>query len=230
MNTSPTLIQFVLGLLLTVLPVFGQQIILNSGSVIGGGPSYGGGTYNTGSHPASLALDEQTGPINVETEQRDNYWIGPDGVSTSFFVIDLGAAYEIGAINLFNTHNWESMDRSTKDFRIEASNSVSFVNSTVGYALVSGVTILSGILPFTSDNPPGANVFTSANGLNTGGNAYRYLSFTYDSYRGIDDSIGHSGGLHEFRVYAIPEPSTALLLAAGGIGVAVVRRLRKRAT
>lgn len=227
MNSSMTPIRVALGLMLMALPAFGQQIILNSGSVIGGGPTYGGGTYNTGSHPASLAVDDQTGSIDIETGLRDNYWIGPDGLASSYFVIDLGAAYQLGQIVLFNTHNWESMDRSTKDFRIEASNSVTFVNATVGYNLVSGVTILSGILPFSSENPPAANYYTSGNGLDTGGNAYRYLSFTYDSYRGINDITGHSGGLNEIRVHAIPEPSSTAFIA-GGIGALALLLRRKR--
>lgn len=227
MNSSVILIRLVVGLTLMTLPVFGQQIILNSASVIGGGPSYGGGTYNTGSNPASLAVDEQTGPLGVETELRNNYWIGPDGLASSYFVIDLGAAYEIGEIVLFNTHNWESMDRSTKDFRIQASNSVSFIDRTTGYNLVSGVTILSGVLPFSSDNPPAANHYTSADGLATGGNAYRYVSFIFDSYRGIDDSTGHSGGLHEIRVVAVPEPSTTALGCIGALALLLLRGLHR---
>lgn len=227
MHASTRLLKLCLSLVLIALPLSAQQIVLNVGSVIGGGPTYGSATYNTGSNPASLAVDEQTGAINVETELRNNYWLGPDGVATSYFVLDLGAAYQLDQIDLFNTHNWESMDRSTKDFTIQASNSVTFVDAAMGYNLLSGVTILSGILPFTSDDPPGANVFTAANGLNTGNVAYRYVSFTFDSYRGIDDSVGHSGGLHEIRLYAVPEPSTyAALAGAIALGLTLVRRRR----
>lgn len=218
----------ILGLMLAVLPAAAQQIVLNSGSVIGGGPSYDGGTFNSGFAPATRAVDEQTGAINIETEARNNYWLGPDGVTTSYFVLDLGAAFKLGQIDLFNTHNWESLDRSTNAFQIAASNNVSFVNATLGFNVVSGVSILSGTLPFTTAAAPPANTFTSSNGLTSGDVAYRYISFTFSSYVGVDNSAGQGGGLHEIRITAIPEPGTTAFLAGFAALSFVILRVKRK--
>lgn len=218
----------ILGLMLSVLPAAAQQIILNSGSVIGGGPSYDGGTFNSGFAPATRAVDEQTGAIAIETENRDNYWLGPDNVTTSYFVLDLGAAFKLGQIDLYNTHNWESVDRSTNTFHIAASNSVSFVNATLGFDLVSGVSILSGALPFTIEDAPPANTFTSANGLTSGETAYRFISFTFDSFAGGSGSAGIGGGLHEIRLTSVPEPGTTAFLAGfASLSLVLIRAKRK---
>jgi hypothetical protein len=164
---------------------------------------------------ATNVLDMQSGPV---TEAGFTYWLGRNSTANEYFVIDLGAAFSISQIELFNTHNWFSGDRATNAFTLSASNSVS------GFDLVAPTQILSGNLPYSTSNPIAAATFTSGNGLSTGTD-YRYLQFTAVSYSG-----GAGSGLNEIRIYAIPEPP-AFVAAAGMLalaGAALRRRHQSR--
>jgi len=186
-------------------------ITLTPANVIGGSGSHPSNAWDVGQFNATLVLDQQTGTV---TEAGYTYWLGNDATTNQYFVIDLGVAYDIGQIELFNTHNWFSGDRATNAFTVSASNSVS------GFSLNSPTQILSGNLAIGSD-PITAATFTSANGLSTG-SAFRYVQFTAVTYH------GNSAGLNEIRLYAIPEPD-AWTAVAGAVALAGSIAWRRRA-
>lgn len=216
------------GLLLAALSASAQTLVLNSTSVIGGGPTYDNPVFNQGTFPATFVVNEQNGVIGNDIF-GGNYWLGPDGVTSDYFVIDLGAAFTLGQIELYNTHNNGAFDRSTVAFHIDGANSVSFVDANHGSDLSSATRILSGTLPFNND-PLVDNIFTAANGLNTGGVGFRFIRFTFDSFAGQGGSAGLGGGLHEIVFTAVPEPSTWVLLGLGVMAMlpAIFRRKRAR--
>ena len=219
-------------MLVATVPLAAQtvsQITLNSGNVIGGSQTLNGLAFNAGAFTATNVVDEQTGTIGSEVFFQ-NYWLGLDGSTTGYFVLDLGAATQIAQLSLFNTHNGpDGDDRSTATFHVAAANSVTFVDALHGFDLVSGTTILSSSLPLPDNTPLVENIFTSGNGLNIGGINYRYIRFTYDSIAGPPGRGPNGGGLHEIRVFtAVPEPSTYALI--GGVAAGAVVLLRRRSS
>lgn len=203
-----------------------DQILLSSGSVIGGSPIYDSASFSGPDYSALNVVDAQTGAIGAEI-QGFGYWITPNAVtgSSAYFVIDLGAQYFLSEVELFNTHNGYFHDRGTNGFVIEAANAVMFVDANRGYNFVNGATILTGSLPIETESAPSANSFTSSNGLDTEGAAYRYLRFTTVSY------YISGGGLNEIRVFgaaAVPEPAAAGAMA-GAVALSCVIGGRRRA-
>jgi hypothetical protein len=190
---------------LPVMSLAQTLIPLTPANVIGASGNLGANFLETN------VLDMQSGPV---TEVAYTYWLGREATPNEYFVIDLGAAYSISQIELFNTHNWFSGDRTTNAFTISASNTVS------GFDLVSPTQILSGTLPYSTSNTIAPATYTAGNGLSTG-TGYRYVQFTAVSYG------GSSSGLNEIRVYAIPE-SGAVAAIAGGVVLAGACLRRRR--
>jgi hypothetical protein len=199
------------------------QIVLAPANVIGSAGDYGG-------FPADNILDQQTGAVNDVF--GSTYWLWPDNnANPAFITIDLGAAYRLGELELFNTRNQGFGDRGTKDFTIAGGNSVT---AFAGGLRLSGLqtTLVTGVLDpaFAINNIPGQsfNVSSSA--------TFRYLEFRPTSARGPASTISFSAyGLNELRVYeheatgAIPEPATwaMMILGFGAAGSAI--RSRRRA-
>jgi hypothetical protein len=83
-----------------------NQITLDTSNVIGSSGAFDNRFL------AKYVLDNQTGSI-TETEQNANdvnggYWlqsVAPGANTVSWFTIDLGSAFNIDFIELFNTHN-----------------------------------------------------------------------------------------------------------------------------
>lgn len=199
------------------------QIILSSSNVIGGSGHYDWSNWNqAGTYDSFNVVDAQTGPLS-EAVGVDNYWLGRQAALNQYFVLDLGQAYSLAQIELFNTHNNVIDDRGTQNFTIYAANATFLVSASAGYNLSGATQILSGTLlrEYTASDPLDAQTYTSANGLNAA-TAYRYLRFTAVDFYGVQ-----GGGLNEIRIYAVPEPSTWALALGACAGIAVMW-LRRR--
>ncbi len=207
---------------------FGSQIALSPSNVIGGSGSYGG-NWQSGSFNATEILDQQTGPV-VDTFTA-TYWINPDGgPGNAYIVIDLGAAYHLSSLDLFNTHNSTYGDRGTGDFTIEAGNSV--VNlGAAGFDLTGSTTvILNGTLVAAPvSDPISAQSFT----LSDPG-TYRYIKFEPHTVASANAPCcgANNYGLNELRAFeepintgdSVPEPAPMALIASGLAAVALLRR------
>lgn len=203
--------------------------IANGAPIIGGSGDYPGGPFNSGLFPTSHVTDgvnaNPDNNVGTITEfYGSGYWLGPQGATTGYFVLDLGAAYNIGSVELFNTGNGQFQDRGTGNFTISASNSIVNVGFN-GMDLVSPVQIVAGSLTPQFSAPFLTPDFFAAS--NSG--PYRYLRFDALSIGAIG-SFGFNGvGLNEMRVFeaaAVPEPSTFIALGAiGGIGYLLRRKL-----
>jgi hypothetical protein len=204
--------------------------IANGKPIIGGSGDYPGGPFNSGLFPSLRVTDGvnaiPNNDVGTITENYGaGYWLGPNFVTTGYFVLDLGAPYNIGSVELFNTGNGVFQDRGTGNFTISASNSIVFIGSN-GMNLVSPTQIVSGTLtpqlagPFLTPD-----FFTVSNS-----GPYRYLRFDALSIGAIG-SFGFNGvGLNEIRVFesvaTTPEPSTFIVLGAiAGIGYRLRRKL-----
>jgi hypothetical protein len=200
------------------------QVTLTESSAIGGSPVFFNSGYNVGAYAAGNLFDQQSGLVDMST-QPNFAWFPYEGtgITNRFVTIDLGAAYVLSSITIFNS---SQADRGTGNFSLSASNSVTtgLVDGghSTGFALVSpSFLINSTALTFST-----ANVVTGQSFSISNGNAYRYLQLT-----AIDMQSGGgftAPGLAEVRIYsAIPEPSTYALLAGGaGLALAMMRRRR----
>ena len=154
------------------------SIALTDASVIGGNHSiegqwdtdmsvFGGGNITDG---------------DKSEDGADSMWlangsaVGP--TEEVYLVIDLGDSYNIGQIDLYNTHNRHGNNYGTNAFRIEASNSVVDLGNPNDFDLAGTVsTILSGNLSLTTGEDPvttvdSFNSFTAHSEV-----AVRYLKF-----------------------------------------------------
>jgi len=152
------------------------------------------------------------------SEVAGNYWLGREMQLSQYFVLDLAATYPIREIHLFNTRNATVNDRWTKNFHVDAANSVTFVDDQVDYNLVSPVQILSGTL--TQGTSSGDPITPDVYYFNPD-TEYRYIRFMAENYYGTGGA-----GLNEIQV-VIPEPSAALLIVLGTAGMGLTRRRRK---
>ena len=197
--------------------------VANGKPVIGGSGSYNGNPYNVGTFPAGNVTDgvgafdpfNNTGPINENN--ATGYWLGSDGVTPEYFVLDLGSAVDISQIDLFNTHNDGFNDRATGNFTIEGANAVTFVNPTVGFDIVGGTTIVNSFLAFQADdgNPLAYELTAQSFAPSTYG-PFRYIKFNALQINPNATGGQNGVGLNEIRIFAtVPEPSTLLLLLSG---------------
>lgn len=200
-------------------PSHAVQLVLAPANVIGASGFYGA------NFQADNILDQQT---VTPTDVSGNYWLNPDntGATQVYITVDLGAAYTVDMIDLFNTRNGTWSDRGTGNFTIVASNSVT--DQGGGNFKVSGVTttLVTGSLAAVFGGNPPATTFDVTN---TG--AFRYLSFQPTSVASaIAPASTTAYGLNEMRVFvtAVPEPSKAWLLLLGG-GLIGYRALRRSA-
>lgn len=216
--------------LLLAAPLAAQthvQISLTPASVVGGSPVWDSAAFDgSATFSANNVLNQQSGFVAETAGQGTpdgSFWLGGEAAGNAYFVIDLGAAYQISRIDLFNTHNQGYFDRGAREFTITASASATFYNADAGYVPDGAQTLLSGTLSTVGVDPIPGETYTSANGLAGDSTAYRYLQFVAYNYH------GDGPGLAEIRLYtsAIPEPSTyAALAGLGALGLAVWRKRR----
>ena len=187
---------------------WGGQIVLNSSDVIGASGSYYG-SWNEPQFGAQNVLSQQTGSIHEDWGDY-SYWINPDnGPANAYIVIDLGAAYQVTSIVLFNTHNGWANDRGTGAFQIEAGNSVGATGA--GYDITGALsTILSGSLTADSNS----NYYLTPQSFTVSApGAYRYLRFEPlgQAVSSRPCCGANVYGLNEIRIFSdVPEPATWL--------------------
>lgn len=195
------------------------QLVLSPSNVIGNSGAYGANFL------ADNILDQQSGTV---TDISTNYWLNPDNTGSAqvFITVDLGAAYTLDYVQLFNTHNGPWNDRGTGNFTLLGANAVT--NLGGGNFRISGptTTLVTGTLTALSGgDPPGVTFDVVDPG------AYRYLSFQPTSVASaITPPSPTAYGLNEMRVFitAVPEPATWVMWAAGlaAIGAWASRRTR----
>jgi hypothetical protein len=207
--------------------------IANGKPVIGSTNDINGNAYNStaGDFDLSNVTDGQTAsPDNntgtiTETFANDGYWLGPNLASTAYFVLDLGAAYRIDQIVLFNTSNGSPQERGTGNFTVKASNSITNVGALGDDLSGTIVTLASGTLA-PENNTPTTVVPQSFLSADTA-TAYRYIRFDALSISALDGANGV--GLNEIRLFeAVPEPASLILLLIGCCAVVGARRMTHR--
>jgi hypothetical protein len=214
----------------------GQVSGLGPSSVIGGSASYGTSApqpWNGGSFPTGRVLDQQTGAVGDGS--YTNYWLGANGDSAAYFVIDLGAVYHITSFDIFNTHNNIWGDRGTGGFTITAGNTVTDTGG--GNFNLSGTTeqILGGTLTAAPTSDP---ITAQHFGVSDPGN-YRYVRFNVTSLAAACTNSSSpcppaplGAGLSELRVSGdtpTPEPTSAAVVACALIWLSAARRRHVKA-
>jgi hypothetical protein len=162
-----------------------------NGDVVGVGAPFDGGTF-----PASLTVDgNTTEPDNGAV----SYWLGRQGTAPEFFTLDLGQAFHIDEVRLFNTHNRQFNDRRSDEFVLYAGNTKDAMNQ-----ITDEIPILSANLSNVdgqNTNPIIPDIFTPANGLLSGVLA-RYVRF-----EAINVPVGESSvGLNEIQIIDFDPP------------------------
>ena len=204
-----------------LIPLSPSSVIGGSGSLNDGGDRWDA-TDPGGQEAGFNATRVADG--NLAEDNDLAFWL--DDTDTGFgepayFVLDLGDTYNIDQIDLYNTNNRGNNNYGTKDFRILASNSVSFVNADLDMDLSGAITtILDATLGDTdSQNPPLVQTFA---GLTPPDN-FRYLKFVADGGLTGGGYADNRRGLNEINVFGvqadpIPEPSTLVLGLLGVLG------------
>lgn len=220
---------------------FSAQIVLAPANVIGGNGSYNGGgpgddPFNVGQFNATNVLNQQTGPISEPNQS--GFWLNDDDIAgnapagtaagdqDAFIVIDLGQAYRLDQVELFNTHNAQFNDRGTGDFTITGANAVTAAGAGSSGSDISGPSTLlaSGTLAGVAqaDDPIDGQAFAVTD---TG--LFRYVRFDAETVATGGGSCcgANNYGLNEIRVSgAVPEPAGLSLLALGAAGLLGRRR------
>lgn len=225
-----------LALLLAVATAARADIILlTPAAAIGGTPTFLNSDYKgqfniSANYVAGNLFNQQTGAVNVTTQQG-NVWFGTDlagnGPVNRWVTIDLGAAYSLSHIEVFNSNQ---ADRGTGEISLYGANAIEVdADPFNGYTLTSPTLLINNVsLTYASGvNPIANNTFTVGNQT-----AFRYLQIWTLSY--ANTPLTPTGtGLAELRVFEaepIPEPGTwaAAALLAGGAAFVRWRRARSR--
>lgn len=176
------------------------QLVLSPSNVIGSSGNYNDSSL-TGQFGAANILDTQTGPTqDTRTGGSSNYWI--EGGSSGYVTIDLGAAYVINSIDLFNTHNYIYNNFSTNAFSVSAGNSLAAGPNSPEIGSGSNV-IASGNL--TQSSSSSQYIVPDSFSSIDQANLYRYIQFNALSYFSGDIGIG----LNELRVFVSSAPTSS---------------------
>ena len=218
-------------------------IPLTDASVIGGNHSIEG-EWDTGGANGDFAGGNITDGDRSE-DSPDSMWLANGENETNeevYLVIDLGDSYNIGQIDLYNTHNRTGNNYATDSFRIEASNSVVNLGSPDDFDLSGTVsTILTGNMSTTTGEDPVTTVDTFTSFTAHPEVTVQYLKFvSITGMHNIPSEAYHNDrrGLNEIEVFTQPPYSRKLLNSRGpraisaiglilttGVSPAVFRRL-----
>ena len=69
-------------------------------------------------HPNDIYSVQNLLTRSRKKEERGNYWVLPDKATGQGFMLDFDTVKKFNFVQLVNTHNAESRDRSTKQFKI----------------------------------------------------------------------------------------------------------------
>jgi hypothetical protein len=134
-----------------------------------------------------------------------SYWLASsDWEKGQYVTIDLQAPTTITEIHLRNTHNASFNDSGTKNFQIEAGNTLG-VGGTLfrpSVTITDAVVILMGTLSNVDSapncpTPIPADIFDATSGLTTGGQAFRYIRFVTIDATHENKNVG----LNEIEIY-----------------------------
>jgi len=163
--------------------------------VIAGSGAYPDLPFNGGTPPTDFSAANVTDG-SASDVFGSSYWLGREGVTTEYFILDLGAPVEITRLLLRNTHNHQYNDRGTAGFRVLAASAVDAASQ-----LVDAVPILNGTLtprtvaaPAPPESVIPADSFTAADGLIPA--TARYLRFET-----LTSAYGRNVGLNEIEVF-----------------------------
>lgn len=212
-------------------------IFLTPSAAIGGTPTFLNSDYKGdgnigGDYVAGNLFNQQTGAVNVTTQQG-NVWFGTDlagaGPLNRWVTIDLGAAYSLSHIEVFNSNQ---SDRGTGEISLYGANAIEVDTDPFnGYTLTSPTLLINNAsLTYAAGvNPIAGNVHTVGNQ-----SAFRYLQIWTLSY--ANTPLSPTGtGLAELRVFEfapapVPEPGTWVAAGLLAASAALVRWRRARAS
>ena len=157
---------------------------------------------------AGAVLNQQGGAVGLDGQA----WRGGFGERIT---LDLGAAYDLGQIQLFTTRG--------SNFSFSAGNNI-LRDTFTGYYLNGGTNLVAGVLANDAGDPLGAQAFSIADE-----GKYRYVQLNFFNLGGGRSDFT----LNEFRLFdrefssAVPEPATwAMMIMGFGLTGAAVRRRR----
>ncbi len=183
------------GLSFLARPAEAQQNVALGRPIIDGSGSWSGGVvgegaaYNGGQFPGIKVTD------GIKTEPDNGaigYWLGREQTLDEYFTLDLGDAYDIDRIDLYNTHNRQYNDRGTDEFVIFGALEVDASNQ-----LIAPFPVLSGNLSDVSFEPDiPVDSYGPGDGLAAA--TARYLQF-----QALSSIYGNGNvGLNEIEVYS----------------------------
>jgi hypothetical protein len=183
------------------------QVPLTPSSVIGGSGSLNDGGSQWDS--TDVSQGEGFNGSNITDGDKsehgiDSMWlVNAADIDPAYLVIDLGDAYNIDQIDLYNTHNRGSNNFGTGDFRIDASNSVFDTGSPADFDLSGNIwTILTGTLSGTAGENPITTVDSFSSATFPAINPHYEGSVRYLKFVALSGIYGNNDlrGLNEIEV------------------------------
>ncbi len=156
-------------------------------------------------YPATAVLDGSWAERRPPEYPVADYWLLPNG-QTGYLTFDMGQPVHLAMIGLHNTNNAQYGDRGTIAYHIDVSSDPNFTT----YETLAAGTLQAYAAGW-------AYIPISTNQL------WQYVRFYVDDFGGTRSFLGEmpwsGGGLAEILFYAVPEPTSWLLMALGGVAL-----------